>query len=118
AFAEGGPLHERVHERFIEDKANGPAIIDTLRDKIPGLKPVNPQGSKEVRAHAVTPEIESGNVYLPDPRMPGYEWVAELIAEAQVFPNGSHDDQVDALTQALSQLRESGVGVLTVPGAP
>lgn len=118
AFAESGPLHDRVHERFIEDKANGPAIISSLRDKVPGLKPVNPLGSKEARARAITPEIESGNVYLPDPRMPGYEWVRELIAEAQVFPNGSHDDQVDAMTQALAQLRETGASVITSPARP
>jgi predicted phage terminase large subunit-like protein len=32
-------------------------------------------------------------------------WVTALIEEAAVFPNGSHDDMVDAATQALSKLR-------------
>lgn len=97
-----------VHLRLVEDKANGPAIIDTLHDKIPGLKPINPTTSKEARARAVTPEVESGNVYLPNPAE--YPWVNELLSELRSFPTGAHDDQTDALTQALMELREDGTG--------
>lgn len=117
AFMKAGIGHSNTHQHLIEDKANGPAIIDSLRDAISGLKPVNPRGSKEARARAVTPEVESGNVYLPDPRMPGFEWVRELVEEARMFPTGAHDDQVDAMTQALDELREQGVGSISVPGA-
>jgi hypothetical protein len=28
-------------------------------------------------------------------------WVNEFIEECATFPNGAHDDQVDAMTQAL-----------------
>jgi predicted phage terminase large subunit-like protein len=43
--------------------------------------------------------IEAGNIYLPHPLyMP---WVNEFIEECVAFPNGAHDDQVDAMTQAL-----------------
>ena len=104
-----------AHEHLVEDKANGPAIIDTLRDAISGLRPVNPRGSKEARARAVTPEIESGNVFLPDPTMPGYAWVNALIAEARAFPAGEHDDQVDAMTQALDDLRDEGRAAISNP---
>lgn len=101
----------------MEDKANGPAIIDTLRSRVSGLKPVEPRGSKEARARAVTPEIESGNVYLPHPDDPGNGWVRELIAEARAFPTGQNDDQVDAMTQALDELREGSAGVIHLPQA-
>ena len=112
-WLEHGPLASQVHERFVEDKANGPAIISTLQDKIAGLIPVNPQGSKEARARAVTPEIESGNVYLPlESEAP---WVRDLIAEARAFPSGKHDDQVDSLSQALSKLRSGGRGGVVNP---
>jgi predicted phage terminase large subunit-like protein len=105
-----------VHLRLVEDKANGPAIIDTLHDKIAGLKPINPTTSKEARARAVTPEVESGNVYLPNPAE--YPWVNDLIGELRSFPTGAHDDQVDALTQALWELREDGTGSnIANPGA-
>lgn len=113
---DSSPFARHVHTRLVEDKANGPAILDALKDEVSGLKPVNPRGSKEARARAVTPEIESGNVILPDPTMPGYEWVNGLIAETRAFPTGEHDDQVDAMTQALDELRETGRAQLTVPG--
>jgi predicted phage terminase large subunit-like protein len=103
--------HPKVHTHLIEDKANGPAIIDTLREEIAGLKPVNPTNSKEARARAVTPEVESGNVYLPHPAE--FPWVADLLSELRSFPSGAHDDQVDALSQALWELREPGVGMVT-----
>lgn len=105
-----------VHERLIEKKANGAAIIDTLKDTIPGLIPVNPTASKEARARAITPEVESGNVYLPHPGDPGNEWVAELLSELRNFPHDVADDQVDALTQALTRLRTEARASITVPG--
>lgn len=97
-----------VHKRLVEDKANGPAIINRLRNKVSGIKPINPKDSKEARARAVTPEVESHNVILPYPGDPGNEWVRDLLEELRSFPSGSHDDQVDAMTQALDDLRDVG----------
>lgn len=88
--------------KYIEDKANGPAVIDTLKRKISGIIPVEPDGSKTARAYAVTPLLEAGNVLLPPPGM--YSWTDDLISELLQFPAGAHDDQVDALTQALRML--------------
>jgi predicted phage terminase large subunit-like protein len=114
-WLDGGLFPEKVHERLIEDKANGPAIIDTLHDQIAGLKPINPRTSKEARARSVTPEIESGNVYLPLPSEA--PWVLDLLSELRSFPSGANDDQVDALTQALTELREgAGHTNISVPG--
>jgi predicted phage terminase large subunit-like protein len=84
---------------LIEDKANGSAVIQMLSHDIPGLLPINPQGGKVARAHAVSPLIEAGNVYLPHPDW--QPWVRDFIEECVQFPNGAHDDQVDAMTQAL-----------------
>ena len=61
--------------------------------------PVNPLGGKIARAAAVSPLIEAGNVYLPHPAYA--QWVNDFIEECAAFPNGAHDDQVDAMTQAL-----------------
>lgn len=109
------PYGDMVHERLVEEKANGAAIIDTLKESVSGLKPVNPTSSKEARARAITPEVESGNVYLPHPTDPGNEWVQDLLSELRNFPHDMYDDQVDALTQALSSLRDGGRGQITVP---
>lgn len=96
--------------KLVEDKANGTAVIDTLRSKVPGLIPVEPQGGKQARAAAVSPEVEAGNIYLPDPALA--PWVHDFIEEAAAFPRGAHDDQVDAMTQALLRW------ITTVPPPP
>ncbi len=88
--------------KLVEDKANGPAVIASLKREIAGLIPVEPQGSKEARASAVSPYIEAGNVYLPDPTLA--HWVNDFVEECAAFPNGNHDDQVDAMSQALLRL--------------
>lgn len=87
--------------KIVEEKANGAAVIQTLRSHLSGLVPFDPTpyGSKEARCAAVSPEIESGNVYLPHPLIA--PWVLGFIGECGVFPNGSYDDRVDAMTQAL-----------------
>lgn len=92
----------RVREMLIEDKANGPAVIDTLKGAVPGIIPIEPDGSKLARAHAVTSYWEAGNVWLPHPDIA--PWVKDLVAELLSFPAAANDDQVDALTQALRRL--------------
>jgi predicted phage terminase large subunit-like protein len=87
--------------RLVENKANGPAIMSTLQREIGGFVAIEPSGSKEARASSVTPEVEGGNVFLPDPTIPGHEWVRDFISEWATFPRGPNDDQVDAGTQAL-----------------
>jgi predicted phage terminase large subunit-like protein len=95
----------RAHTVLIEDKANGPAVVSALKHEIAGVIPVNPEGGKIVRAQAISPQCESGNIYLPHPAVA--PWVEDLIDEAACFPNAAYDDQVDAMTQALNRLRQS-----------
>ena len=92
----------RIREILIEDKANGPAVIDTLKASVPGIIPIEPDGSKLARAHAVSSYWEAGNVWLPHPDIA--PWVKDLVAELTTFPASANDDQVDALTQALRRL--------------
>lgn len=95
---------------LVEDKANGPAIMATLGKDVPGFVAVNPQGGKVVRAQAVTPLYEAGNVLHPDPDVyvKGVRvnaWVEDHEAELLKFPKGRNDDSVDSATQALNYLR-------------
>lgn len=88
--------------KFVEDKANGPAVINALARQIPGLIPVEPEGSKYARAAAVSPFVHSRNVWLPEAALlPNVE---ELLEEARAFPNGAHDDTIDAFSQAVNRL--------------
>lgn len=88
--------------KWVEKKANGDALIETVRKEISGIIPITPKGSKVARAEAVAPQVEAGNVYLPDPSLA--PWIGDYIEELATFPNGNDDDQVDATTQALSQM--------------
>ena len=90
--------------KWIEEAANGAALISTLRSSIPGIIAVRPQGSKLARAEAISPQVQAGNIYLPDPSIA--PWINEYIEEWAMFPNGVHDDQVDTTTQAISKLTE------------
>lgn len=102
--------------KYVENKANGPAVISQMRSRIAGLVPVNPTGGKEARAYAVSPQVESGNVYLPDPQK--RPWVKDFLEEWRLFPNGPYTDQVDASSQALLQLDRAYqrlVAVRTLP---
>ena len=92
----------QAHAKFVEDKANGPAVINSLHKTIAGIIPIEPEGSKYARASAVSPYIESGNVYVPAAHL--LPNVDELLEEAQNFPNGVHDDTIDTMSQAVNRL--------------
>ncbi len=88
--------------KYVEDKANGPAVINALARTVPGLIAVQPLGSKYARAAAVSPLVTSRNVHLPAVELA--PWIADLTEECRSFPNTAHDDQVDALSQGVNQL--------------
>ena len=100
-------MSERVPcpEKLVEDKANGPAVIDTLKNEIPGLIAVNPAGGKWSRVAAISGYVEAGNVYLPNPDV--YPWVWDLLAEFAAGQAAKHDDDTDAMTQALKRLYDA-----------
>lgn len=93
--------------KLVEDKANGPAVMDALKDVVFGFRPVEPYGNKVARAHAVTAPWESGNVYIPHKTIA--LWVEGYVSELTGFPSEAHDDQVDATTQALNELVNHGL---------
>jgi predicted phage terminase large subunit-like protein len=98
---------------LIEDKANGSAIIQTLRQEFIGVIAINPKGGKVARVNAVSPAIESGNVFLPNDTL----WAEEFVDQFTVFPAGKHDDMVDSASQALTYLVYSS-GIVDVPELP
>jgi len=106
AILETKNTFSNTREILIEDKANGPAVIDALRQKIAGIIPVNPQGDKKERLEIASYAVESGNWYLPHPsRCP---WVAEFIENLVTFPNAKHDDDADAFSQLENRVGKRG----------
>lgn len=96
--------HPRATRSYVEEAANGAALIDMLKKHIVGLVGVKPLGSKEARAHAVSWVWENKQVFLPHPdEAPG---IQAVIDEITSFPDSTtgHDDAVDMMTIALQQL--------------
>ncbi len=100
--------YPRLGAIYVEDKANGPAIISHLRHEVAGMVPVSPDASKESRVNSVSPLIEAGNVYLPEDR----KFTHKFIEQCAKFPNDKHDDMVDSMSMALDKMRFSRKGSL------
>ena len=78
-------------------------LINSLVDKLPGhvVTGIPSTGSKQTRAKPVSSAAEHGKVAL----VRG-EWNRGFLAEVEYFPDGAHDDQVDALSGAHAALVE------------
>lgn len=94
--------YPRATLKLIENKANGPAIEDLLKQHISGIVLWEPRGDKVARMNAVAPQFESGNVHFPR-----QSFAEETAEELVTFPNAAHDDRSDALTMALIRLADA-----------
>ncbi len=72
-----------------------------VTDELAGwdARAVSPSGSKAERADPWGAQVEAGNVCLVRA-----EWNAAFLDEHRAFPTGSHDDIVDAASQAFGEL--------------
>lgn len=98
--ASDGPGVEIVMEQ--EPGSSGVDVIDHYRrDILVGytFHGDRPTGSKSDRAMPLASAAEAGNVYLVQAR-----WNSKFVDEAVQFPEGLHDDQVDAVTLAVKTL--------------
>jgi predicted phage terminase large subunit-like protein len=93
--------------KLIEDKANGPAVIASLRREISGIIAVAVTDSKTGRLNSVSPLFQAGNVLLPE----GKPWARDFVQEITRFPSAAHDDQVDACAQALLHMCGPNSGI-------
>lgn len=69
--------------------------------------------AKETRALSVSAQAEAGNVKI----LRG-AWNEDFFDEVENFPDGAHDDQVDALSGAFNQFVLSEVGEFTKDYSP
>ena len=89
----------------IEDKVSGTGLIQTLsREGIPIIG-IPRNTDKILRGNDVSPLVESGNVYLPE----GAPYLSEFLAECSQFPNAPHDDQVDPMMDALTDILQGDI---------
>jgi predicted phage terminase large subunit-like protein len=85
-----------------EGGSSGKAIIDHfLRNVLSGFnfRGVRSTGNKVDRAQPLAAQAQGGAV-----RLLRGTWNREFLDEAELFPMGAHDDQIDAASMALSRL--------------
>lgn len=87
----------KVGNTLVEDKANGSAVIEVLRKKIPGILEIEPLGSKEARVASAADFMHSGNVWLPE----AHHLVSDAVEEATSFPRARRDDWIDMVSYGV-----------------
>lgn len=96
-----GKANGTLRQMKIEDKASGTGLIQQIKQEggipITGIKR---DKDKVTRAYDTAPQVESGNVYLPE----GAEFLSDLMHELSLFPAAKHDDTVDPLMDAVSDI--------------
>lgn len=102
-----GPEIVPALERFIEAGGASVVFIEAMgaqlgviqqarKDGLPARE-MWPSGDKVSRALPATAALESGKLLLPREAA----WLPELERELLQFPNGKHDDQVDAVSYGV-----------------
>jgi predicted phage terminase large subunit-like protein len=100
--------YPKALDKLIENKANGPAVVTLLKNKVPGVTLVEPAGSKPARASVASVAFSGGDFYLPHPDLAPWVWM--VMKQLEGFPKASYDDLVDMISQAVVQLRKHGSG--------
>ena len=87
---------------IIEKKASGLVLVQDLRRSGLPIATYTPTKDKVTRAYAAQSLFENGRVYYPSRK-----WAEDVLTDLAQFPQGAHDDLVDAITQAIIWLQSS-----------
>ena len=95
----------KAKQVLIEDKGAGTSILQELKgsDKFTTVG-IEPKGDKQTRLYTVTHIIEGRRVLL----LKDAPWLADFRHEMLLFPKGTHDDQVDSVSQFLKWADKHG----------
>jgi predicted phage terminase large subunit-like protein len=81
----------------IEDKSSGTGLIQQLEQKGVPVEGIPRAIDKVSRAYDTAPQIQVGNVMLPE----SAPYVSDILAESSGFPNAAHDDTLDPMMDAV-----------------
>jgi predicted phage terminase large subunit-like protein len=90
-----------AHAVLIENKGTGMSLIQVMKQTSgQNIIPIAPQkiGDKQWRFELSVPALEARRVHLPRRA----DWVPRFMEELLTFPNGVHDDIVDAFSQLIN----------------
>jgi predicted phage terminase large subunit-like protein len=101
AIADGPQTHVILEQ---EPGSSGKLVVDDIARSLPGfvVRGVRSTGDKETRATISAAAAENKLIYVVDG-----SWLDETIDELEAFPNGEHDDIVDALSGAHGEVSKS-----------
>jgi predicted phage terminase large subunit-like protein len=105
--------HRPISAVLVEDKANGPAVIQRLKATISGVIEINPRGGKTARMFAVAAEWQAGD-WLVDRHA---AWTSGFIEQITTFPNARNDDMCDSMSQSASWLLQRTVPTVRIYNA-
>lgn len=95
---------------IVEDKANGAAIIASLKYKVKGIDGFDPTpyGDKPTRWRSISPRVKAGQVLVPS----WAPWVKEFLDELGTVPKTPDTDQADALSNGIlwNEFKRLGAG--------
>lgn len=99
ALADGPEVLQVFEEGDDGDKAVTHALRQMLAPHGIGVEGVKPRNDKVVRSTNARSALQRGEMFMCDGRW-NYDFVSEMVR----FPNGRHDDQVDAWSLAYNHL--------------
>jgi predicted phage terminase large subunit-like protein len=99
AHATFGP----VSATLVESTANGASVVQRLRDQIPGVVAIDPEGGKMARMQACAPEFQARNWFIER----NGPWTHKVVEQLTMFPVGKNDDISDAISQASIWLQKN-----------
>jgi predicted phage terminase large subunit-like protein len=105
--------HRPVSAVLVEDKANGPAVIQRLKVNIPGVIEINPQGGKTARMFSAAAEWQAGDWYIDR----NAAWAEPFVQQITMFPNAAHDDMCDMMSQASAWLLQANTITVSITNA-
>jgi predicted phage terminase large subunit-like protein len=84
-----------------EPGSSGKGVIATYAKLLAGYAfyGIPSSGSKVIRAQPMSAAASRGDI-----KVVNAVWLNAFLSELELFPNGAHDDQVDAVAAAYSQL--------------
>ncbi len=91
---------------LVEDAGTGTALVAELRRQGVTIIGIRPEKDKVTRMSVQSAKFEAGLVHLPEQA----PWLASFEAELFAFPGSRHDDQIDSVSQALT----NGIGGYTL----
>lgn len=107
-----------AHYCLIENAGYGVELIIDLKREMTGVTKISRgnDGDKVMRAESASDALESGNCFLPGKRLGSDELsmvdesataadIVDFINSCALFPNATHDDDVDAWSQCMNWLR-------------